>query len=593
MFTLPKKVYVPALAALLALGSTACQKDPETEPRYFIRDNLQWDEQDRNATVALFYFNDLFNYLPSGFNRLGDGTGDFLAAGTDDAIPSRVNRPAQYFTNGFISVVNSPDQYWTTAYAGIRRVNIFLANIDRVPALPANIVIWKAEARFIRAMVTWELVKRYGGVPLVRDRLFTLEDDLALPRNSYADCVSYIVSECDAIRNDLRLPGSIPDGEWGRIPRTAALALKSRVLLYAASPLYNGGQVNGATQLQGYPSYDAGRWTLALNAAQDLMTAPNNVHSLITTPAATAFASVFTTKKNAEIILAKQSANSFNLETWNAPMGYGTPAASQGLTSPSQNFVDAFPTLTGLPITASGSGYDPQNPYANRDPRLLLSVFTNGVTTGTGTTAVTTGSRWLSRNVETFDGGRDRPGGSAVQTRTGYYLRKFMGDFTNSTTYTNQSHNFPLFRYAEILLNYAEALNEVGRTEDAVTQVIALRRRAGLTAGTNNRFGIASSISQADARTLIRNERRIELGFEEHRFWDVRRWKTAETVLSGPLYGVQITRAGAGTTASPYTYAYNPRATAATMLWQTRLYYLPLPYDETTKNLNLVQNPGW
>lgn len=588
---IPKKVYVPALVALLALGSTACQKDPETEPRYFIRDNLEWDEQDRNATLALYFFNDLFNYLPSGFNRLSDGfsVGDFLAAGTDDAIPSRLNRPAQYFTNGAISVVNSPDQYWGTAYAGIRRVNIFLANIDRVPALASNITLWKAEARFIRAMLTWELVKRYGGVPLVRDRLFTLDDDLSLPRDSYADCVSYIVNECDAIKNDLRLPGSIPDGEWGRIPRTAALALKSRVLLYAASPLYNGGQVNGANQLQGYPSYDAGRWQLALNAAQDLMTAPNNVHSLLTTPAGTAFASVFTTKKNAEIILAKQSPNSFTLESWNAPMGYGTPAASQGLTSPSQNFVDAFPMLNGLPITASNSGYNPQSPYANRDPRLLLSVFANGVTTG----STTTGSRWLGRNVETFDGGRDRPGGASTQTRTGYYLRKFLGDFTTGSTYTNQSHNFPLFRYAEILLNYAEALNELGRTEDAVTQLVALRRRAGLTAGSNNRFGIPAGISQGEARTLIRNERRIELGFEEHRFWDVRRWKTAETVLSGPLYGVQITRNGAGTTASPYTYTYNTGVTAATLLWQSRLYYLPLPYDETTKNQNLTQNPGW
>lgn len=588
-----KKLYGPALAALLALGGTACQKDPETEPRYLIRDELVWDANDRNANVALLFFNDLYNYLPGGFNRVSD---DFLAAGTDDALPSRLNRPAQYFTNGVISVVNSPDQYWGTAYAGIRRVNIFLANIDRVPALPANITLWKAEARFIRALLTWELVKRYGGVPLVGDRLFTLADDLSLPRNTYADCISYLVGECDAIKGDLRLPPAIPDGEWGRIPRTAALALKGRALLYAASPLYNGGQVNGAGDLQGYPSYDAGRWQLALSAAQELLTTPNSGQALLTapaTPAGAAFAAVFTTRKNSEIILAKQASNSAGLEGYNAPMGYGTPATSQGLTSPSQNFVDAFPTLTGLPITAAGSGYNPQNPYANRDPRLLYSVFATGVTTGTGPTAATTGSRWLGRNVETFDGGRDRPGGALVQTRTGYYLRKFLGDFATGTTYTNQSHNFPIFRYAETLLNYAEALNEVGRTEEAVAQLVALRRRAGLTAGTNNRFGIPVGIGQGEARTLIRNERRIELGFEEHRFWDVRRWKTAETVLSGPLYGVQITRGGAGTTASPYTYAYNPRVTAATLLWQTRLYYLPLPYDEATKNYRLAQNPGW
>lgn len=584
---LAKKLYAPLLAALLALGSTACQNDPETEPRYLIRDDLEWDVNDRNATMALYFFNDLFNYLPTGFNRVGADPGDFLDAGTDDAVPSRFNRPVQYFTNGAISVVNSPEQYWATAYAGIRRVNIFLANIDKVPAVASSIVIWKAEARFIRAMLYFELVKRYGGVPLVGDRLFTLDDDLALPRTPYADCVSYIVSECDAIKGDLRLPAAIPDGEWGRIPRTAALALKARLLLYAASPLYNGGQVNGAGALQGYPGYDAGRWQLALTAAQDLISL--NAHGLLTTPAATAFASVFTVKKNTEIILAKQAANSFTLESYNAPVGYGAPAASQGLTSPSQNFVDAFPMLNGLAIGATGSGYDAGNPYASRDPRLLASVFANGVTVGTAAT----GSRWLSRNVETFDGGRDRPGGAAVQTRTGYYLRKFLGDFSSSASYANQSHNFPLFRYAEVLLNAAEALNELNRTPEALNLLLPLRQRAGLTAGTGSRYGIPATLSQADARALIRNERRIELGFEEHRFWDLRRWKTAETTLSGPLYGMQITRAGAGTTAAPYTYAYNPRITAATMVWQPRLYYLPLPYDETTKNLNLTQNPGW
>jgi hypothetical protein len=582
------KFYAAALAAVLALGTTACQKDPETEPRNLIRDDAEWDAKDRNATVALYFFNDLFNYMPGGFNRVGDGfsTGDFLAAATDDALPSRLNRPAQYFTNGAISVLNNPDAYWASAYAGIRRVNIFLANIDRVPALPANIVIWKAEARFIRAMLYFELLKRYGGVPLIGDKIFTLEDDLALPRNTYAESVAYITSECDLIKPDLRLPSAIPDGEWGRIPRTAAFALKSRLLLYAASPLFNGGQVNGAGDRQGYPSADPSRWQLALTAAQDLISL--NAHSLLTAPAATAYASVFTVKKNSEIILAKQSSNNTTLENWNAPMGYGSPAASQGLTSPSQNFVDAFPTLTGLPIDAAGSGYSAQNPYANRDPRLLFSVFANGVTSGT----TTTGSRWLSRNVETFDGGRDRPGGGAVQTRTGYYLRKFLGDFASATSYANQSHNFPLFRYAETLLNAAEALNELGRTTEALTLLLPLRQRAGITAGTGNRYGIPATLSQADARTFIRNERRIELGFEEHRFWDVRRWKTAENVLNGPLTGMQIVRAGAGTTASPYTYTYT-RTTAANLTWQPRLYYMPLPYDETTKNLNLTQNPGW
>lgn len=580
-----QKFRTPFVALLLALSATAC-KDIETEPRYLIRDDLMWDDADKNATLAGWFLNDLYNYLPNGFNRIGSGfnsgngtsDGDVLDAGDGDALPSRLARPVEYYTNGTVSVVNNPEPYWANSYAGIRRVNIFLANVDRVPAAPATLVFWKAEARFIRAMLYFELVKRYGGVPLVGDKLFTLEDKLDLPRNPYADCVDYIATECDAIKNTLRVESAISDADWGHVPRGAAIALKSRMLLYAASPLFNGGGVNGAGTLQGYPSADANRWQKALDAAQELI----NLNYYALQPV---YSNVFSVKKNTEIILARQSSNNSTLEALNAPIGYTAPTASLGLTSPSQNFVDAFPTLTGLDINATGSGYSTQNPYANRDPRLLASVFANAVTTGTATV----GSRWLSRNVETFDGGRDRPGGIAVQTRTGYYLRKFLPDLSAATAYSNVSHNFPLFRYAETRLNAAEALNELGRTEEAVTHLVALRLRAGLTAGTAGRYGIPVGISQAAARDLIRTERRIELGFEEHRFWDVRRWKIAENALSGPVNGVRIVRGG---TSPAFTYAYTyPPVT--TMVFQPRLYYLPLPYDEVTKNANLAQNPGW
>jgi hypothetical protein len=559
------KLRFALLAVSLGLTTISCERI-ETEPRDWIKDDLVWDEQDRNATVAAFFLNDVYNYLPGGFNRIGGTNGDFLDAGAGEAIPSRVSRPVEYYTNGFVSTLNNPDPYWSNSYYGIRRANIFLANIDKVPTTETNLRYWKAEARFIRAMLYFELLKRYGGVPLIGDRLLTLEDDLELPRNSFAEVVEYIRTECDAVKPLLR-PEPVADADWGRIPQGAAVALKGRLLLYAASPLYNGGGVS-SSPLNGYPTADASRWQQALAASEELINHSGKYYTL-----QASFNNVFTVKKNTEIILAKQSANSTTIESLNAPVGYGSPAASQGLTSPTQNLVDAFPTLTGLAITDPASGYNAQNPYTNRDPRLALTVFTNG-------------TRWLSRNVETYDGGRDKPGGSAVQTRTGYYLRKFMADFSNNTTYTNQSHNFPLFRYAETLLNYAEALNEVGRTEDAVKQIIELRKRAGLTAGTNARYGIKAAISQQEARELIRNERRIELAFEEHRFWDVRRWKIAEMALSGPLYGMQITRASSGT----LTYT---RQQVGNMVFSSRLYYMPLPYDEITKNRNLTQNPGW
>ena len=564
-----RKLLLPLAALALSLGSTACEKDPETEPVEFTRDELQWDSTDRNGTNAQLFLNNIYTYLPDGFNRVD---GEFLESGTDDAVPSRLNRAVEYFTRGALTPTNNPDARWATPYAAVRRVNILLANLDRVPVTAATNTLWKAEARFARALNYFELLKRYGGVPLLGDRVLGLNENLALPRNTYAECVSYIVSECDAIKNNLRPEAGLADTDWGRITRGCAVALKGRTLLYAASPLYNGGRLGGATDLQGYPNYDQSRWQLALDANLELNTLTSNYYSLVTTGVPTAYTSVFTTKRNREIILGNQSSNNTSLENALGPIGYATFAvSSQGLTSPTQNFVNAFPTLTGLPIGATGSGYDPQNPYANRDPRLAASVFTNG-------------TPWLGRPVETFDGGRDRPGGAATQTRTGYYLRKFLGNFATNTVYANTSHNYPIFRYAETLLNIAEAYNELGQPEQAVTRLVLLRSRAGLTAGANGRYGIPVGISQGQLRELIRTERRIELSFEEHRFWDVRRWKTAETELNGPLFGVRIANA------TPLVFTY-PQL--STMVFPARLYYLPLPNDEILENPSLVQNPGW
>jgi len=567
-----KKFVVPFVALALALGNTACKKDPETEPLYFITDDLEWDSVDRTAVYAQQFLNDTYSYLPGGFDRI---SGDFLAAAAGDAVPSRPNQPVEYYTNGQASVVVNPDPYWATAYAGIRRTNIFLANIDRVPTTAANVTLWKSEVRFMRAMLYFELVKRYGGVPLVADKVFTLSDNLLLPRNNYEECVSYIAAECDAIQGTLRKDATLAAGDWGRITQGAALALKGRLLLYAASPLFNGGQVNGAGALQGYPAADASRWQRALDANLAVI---NLGYFALNTPTPglpTAYTSIFTTKMNKEIILAKQAANSTTLENSQAPIGYNsTGVTSLGYTSPTQEFVDAFPTLTGAAVSSTAPVA-----YTARDPRLDGTVFYNG-------------APWLSRPVQTFTGGLDRPGTSAIQTRTGYYLRKFLGNFATGTTYAATSHNFPIFRYAETLLNAAEAQNELGNPAAALDYVIQIRRRSGLTAGTNSRYGVPTGLSQDDARTIIRNERRIELSFEEHRFWDVRRWKTADVALSGPVTGVVATRSGAGTAASPYTFSY-VRQPVSTLVWQPRLYYMPLPYDEVTRNVNLVQNPGW
>ena len=188
-----------------------------------------------------------------------------------------------------------------------------------------------------------------------------------------------------------------------------------------------------------------------------------------------------------------------------------------------------------------------------------------------------------------FDGGRDRPGGTSIQTKTGYYARKYMGYFDNPastfTAYSNQSHNFIIFRIGEMYLNYAEALNELGRTADAYAPLIEIRKRAKTAAGADVMYGLKKSMSQDEMRKVIQNERRIELAFEEHRFWDLRRWKLANTLLNGKLHGIRITKNG---TALSYSVEE-----VADVKFANRLYHMPIPFSEISKNKNLLQNEGW
>jgi hypothetical protein len=565
-------LFISIVAPVLMVIIGSCRKY-ETQPKDWFTVDLTFDSLDKNGTVTAFDLNNIYTYLPNGYNWVDL---DFLDAGTDDALPSRLNTTVENYSKGTISLTNNPDPYWLNAYYGIRRANIFLKYVVRTPISATNMQYWKAEARFLRAYFYWELMKRYGGVPLLGDTVLGLNDNIEIPRATYAETVDYIVNECTAIKDSLRAdPAS--DTEWGHASKGAAVALKCRVLLYAASPLFNGGGVeNDATKkaLTGYLTADATRWQKVADAVTEFKAL--GYYNLLTSGTAPAgFISVFINKKNTEIIFAKQNGLGFSYETSQSPVGYiVSNVQSYGLTSPSQNLVDAFPMRNGLSITDGASGYNAAAPYANRDPRLDATVFYNGLT-------------WLNRPVQTWQGGADKPDNptaAQIQTRTGYYLRKFLGNFTTSTAFSNQSHNFPIFRFAEILLTNAEALNELGQVENAVAEIIKLRARAGITAGTGSRYGIKTGITQSEMRDLIINERRIELAFEEHRFWDIRRWKIAGQVMSAPVTGMKITNG------TPLTYQV---ITVANPVFQNRLYHMPIPYDELLKNPKLIQNEGW
>ena len=525
----------------------ACNKTVESGPLEDISIDLVFDKLDSVGTNAQQFLYNIYSVLPKGFNRVDNNV---LDAGSDDAVPSAINQTVENFSTGKVQPSVLPDNAWSAEYAGIRKTNIFLANIGVVPLnLAGQKAQWISEARVLRAIFYFELIKRWGGVPLIGDTVFSLTDNVKYKRNSFDECVQYISNELDSSVS--ALPVSYTTAYFGRITQGAALAMKARLLLYAASPLHN-------------PSNDPAKWQTAADAAQKVMS--TGTYSLVSS-----FYNLFSTRSNTEVILAYYQSTGYAVEQLNGPIG--STRGDKGYTSPTQELVDEFEMANGTAITDAGSGYNPQNPYANRDPRLSLTVFYNG-------------QSWLSRTVQTYDGGIDRPAGygnaTSGETRTGYYMRKFLSTSGSNSAYANSEHDFPIIRYAEILLDYAEASNEASGPGSAVYSAIeSIRKRAGLSP-----YALPTGLTQDDMRQRIRHERRVEMAFEEQRFWDIRRWKIADSVLNGTLHGIQIVNNGGN-------MVYSTVDVSQVQFDASKMYLYPIPYQEMVSNPNMEQNPNW
>ncbi|BEH00250.1 RagB/SusD family nutrient uptake outer membrane protein [Bacteroides sedimenti] len=554
------------LSIVMALGLYSCNTF-ENEPLERLSEDQAFNPTDSTAKYFTQSFFAIYAQLPDLHNRISQ---NYLDAGTDDAVPTiYTNDGVESFRNGRLSPSNTVDglSMWSLCYTGIRRANLFLSKWDAQPAtnkLPEpSRTYMKGEAILLRAYFYFELLKRWDGVPIVYDKVYNLEDTINVPRSSRNECVDYINAQIDDAMKYLPAANvaASSDPMYYRMNKGVALALRSRLALYLASPLYN-------------PTNDLTKWQAAADAAKAVINL--NVYSLHTT--SPGFQTLFVTLKNNEVIMGNvitSSSGSNSVELNNSPCGYYTSAfRCNGYTSPSQNLVDAFLTINGKTIDKDPT-YNPQDPYKNRDPRLKYTVFYNG-------------STWLKRSVETFEGGLDKPNRQTAQTQTGYYLRKFMGNNETSSSLASQKRAYNIIRYAEILLNYVEALNEVNKDNpDIITYMKQIRSRAGITAGSDGRYGLPTTFTQSEMREIIRNERRIELAFEEHRFWDIRRWKIAETVMNQPIKGMVITKQADGT----FTYATTNVRTQ--QFDASKMYWYPIPRNEMVANSALTQNIGW
>lgn len=509
------------------------------------------------------FLSNIYGTLPNGYARRDQNPGDAgwsrgmsaFAMATDDAEANNLASSTHGLNQGVLPTTWAyAEDIWVQNYAVIRKANSFMEKIDAVPGDENLKKRMKAEALFLRAFAHSELVRCFGGVPLML-KAGTPEESI-IPRNTYDECIAQIVKDCDDAA--AVLPVVMPPADLGRATKVAALALKARMLLYFASPLNNPGNV-------------ADRWVNAANAAKAVMAYGPPPGSGDYGLYADYYRLFIDKLGNKEVIFARKFQNpSINPSDGARNKWYmsvpGVNDGAWGGFSPTQNLVDAYEMKNGKPINDPTSGYNPQNPYTNRDSRLDKSILHQGSLYKAGII------------IETYRGGNTNNTNRLDSSKTGYGLLK-MVDTSKWGAAGDADNDWIFIRYAEVLLNFAEAQNEAtGPNTDVYSALNLLRARSGQPA--------LAGLTQAELRDRIRNERRVELSFEEHRFFDVRRWKLGSTYFKEPVRKVQIIK----NPDNSFTYSY-PK-------WEDRDYkefqnFMPIPQSEIDKNGKLVQNTGY
>jgi hypothetical protein len=520
------------LAFFFTACLTACKNDLlETVPNDRVSSGLFW-KTDKDATFAA---NAVYTYLENaGQFTTWDGMSDIGHITLMWREESIIEKGAYDATIG--KVFNE----WTSTYTGIQKANVFLDNIGQVkPTNQALIEHLTGEVRVLRAFFYIKLAMLYGDVPLVTKTL-SLAESRELTRTPVAQVWDFIAAELTAAAT--LLPTT--QAEKGRITKGTALALKARALLYAGrypEAAAAAKEVMDQNQYDLYPAYDK-LFTYAAENNQEVIfdkqfvkdTYSNNMFSLLTP------ASVFASGNSSSVVPTKQA-------------------------------VDAYQMTNGKDITDPGSGFDPKNPYANRDPRLRFSIFVIGDN-------LPNGKLYDSRPGS---GTGDAIGYSENSTGTGFNVKKYLNAEDLSQP-SNNGINLIFMRYAEVLLIYAEAKIEANQLDQSVLDAInKVRQRPSV-----NMPPVTAITSQQEMRALVRRERQVELAFEGLRYFDVRRWRTAEQVIPGILYGMTYADADGSLktiTLPSFVKVFN----------KNRDYLWPIPQREKELNPNLTQNPNW
>jgi starch-binding outer membrane protein, SusD/RagB family len=542
--------------------------------------------------------------LANAYTRLPNDSWSFNDVSTDDAVSNDKTNNYRLMATGSWTSQNNPVDRWTSCNAAIQYINIFLDNVDKIKWANDKIAAkmyddrLKGEAFGLRALYMYYLLQAHAGwttdgkllgVPLIT-KPQTTNSDFNQPRATFDDCMKQIYADADSAINllpidygDITSDSQIPakysaigadynayNRVFGsimnlRISARIVKAIRAQVALMAASPAYSSGNTTTWADAANY----AGQVLDLIGGVAGMD--PNGWHWYSNTSEINGLKSGNNPK---EIIWRGSTGTSLSLEQDNFPPTlYGN-----GRVNPTQNLVNAFSMANGYPISNSNSGYDATNPYSDRDPRLTAYVLVNGGSAGSSSTKIYTAADGTTN---------DALNKTSTSTRTGYYMLKLMRQDVNlnPNSQNKQTHYQARIRYTEIFLDYAEAANEAwgptgtgGHSYSAYDVIKAIRQRAGV--GTTSGDPYLESVkNDKDAmRTLIHNERRLELCFEGFRFWDLRRWKDPITVTA---QGVSITNN------IPTVIDVEKRS------YSDYMYYGPIPYSEVLKYNQLVQNKGW
>lgn len=611
-----KSNIILTLFAVLLCTAPSCKKDYLNKTP---DEDLTMEKVFTNAVFTEQFLANVYSHLPKELAMVDDPAANnppnnpFTGA-SDELEMSYENNFANVMNAGNWNPTSYKQDIWSQSYIAIRKANIFLENIDKLApselASAQKISQWKGEATFVRAFYHFFLIRVYGPVPII-DKLVPLDNDfLAARRQPIDKCVDFIVSECDKAAALLE-PRITADNDYGKPSKVTAMALKARVLLYMASPQWNGNpEYAGFKDKEGlrlFPDFQATRWQTAATAAKACIDLAESVgHKLYRSASndpVKNYQEIFYVNFNDEVFFTSNDPGYQNIDAYSEPRGM--VGANWPLQTPTQDIVDDYEMANGTrpilgynadmtPKINPASGYDESSQaatatayyfagtrsmYVNREPRFYASIHF------TGEKFKQTAPQNRTTPLQFWKGGLDgRPAASGdFFSETGYLLKKLTHPAFVMSPKADPIRTWIFFRLGEQYLNYAEALNEAqGPVADVYKYVDLIRNRSGLP-------GLPAGLSKEDMRERIRHERRIELAFETHRYFDTHRWLTAESIDNKNIYGLDVLTAGYNMSSN----AFYVRTAIEKRVFQKKHYLWPIQQREIEKNPGLVQNPGW